>query len=393
MKVEGTSMSDALLPVYDRDITLVRGKGSTLWSSDDRRFLDFCAGIAVNGLGYGDRAVVKAIRDQAGKLMHISNLFHSEPTSRLAGRLVALSFPSRVFFSNSGSEANEAAIKFARRIGNEQGRTELFAFERSFHGRTMGALSLTWTPKYREPFAPLLPDTGFLPWGDLAAVAERVGPKTAAVLVEPVQGEGGLRPASVEFLQGLRRICTERGALLIVDEIQCGFGRTGRMFAYQHADITPDILTVAKPLGGGLPMGATLVAEEFVSRIHVGDHGSTFGGNPVCAAASNAILDRLTAPGFVEGVEKKGALLARGLRKIARKHKSQIVEVRGAGLMQGVEFRSDASLVVKGLKERGILTIKAGEKVLRLLPPLVIKPVEIREFLAAFDAVVGELGA
>ena len=386
-------MSQALLPLYDRDITLVRGKGSTLWTSDDRRFLDFCAGIAVNGLGYGDRAVVKAIRDQAGKLMHISNLYHSEPASRLAQRLVALAFPSKVFFSNSGSEANEAAIKFARRVGHEQGRTELFAFDRSFHGRTMGVLSLTWTPKYREPFAPLLPDTGFLPWGDLNAISERVGPRTAAVLVEPVQGEGGVRPASAEFLQGLRRICTERGALLIVDEIQCGFGRTGRMFAYQHAGITPDILTVAKPLGGGLPMGATLLGEDFVPKIHVGDHGSTFGGNPVCAAASHAILDRLTAPGFVESIERKGEQLRRGLKKIARKHKTQIVDVRGLGLMQGVEFKSDASLVVKSLKEKGILTIKAGEKVLRLLPPLVIKPAEIREFLAALDAVAGDLPA
>lgn len=386
-------MNDALLPLYDRDIVLVRGKGSILWSSDDRRFLDFCAGIAVNGLGYGDRAVVKAIRDQAGKLMHISNLFHSEPTSRLAQRLVSLSFPSKVFFSNSGSEAIEAAIKFARRVGKEQGRTELFAFDRSFHGRTMGALSLTWTPKYREPFEPLVPDTGFLPWGDLGAIAERVGPKTAAVLVEPVQGEGGIRPASAEFLQGLRKICTERGALLIVDEIQCGFGRTGKMFAYEHASITPDLLTVAKPLGGGLPMGATLLREELVPKIHVGDHGSTFGGNPVCAAASHAILDRLNNPGFVESVARKGELLRRGLKKIAKKHPAKIADVRGLGLMQGVEFTSDASAVVKGLKERGILTIKAGEKVLRLLPPLVIKPAEIREFLAALEAVVAELPA
>jgi|CXWL01.1.fsa_nt_gi acetylornithine/N-succinyldiaminopimelate aminotransferase len=393
MKVGDTNMSQALLPLYDRDITLVKGKGSTLWTSDDRRFLDFCAGIAVNGLGYGDRAVVKAIRDQAGKLMHISNLYHSEPTSRLAQRLVEMSFPSRVFFSNSGSEAVEAAIKFARRVGNDSGRTELFAFERSFHGRTMGALSLTWTPKYREPFAPLLPDTGFLPWGDLAAVAERVGPKTAAVLIEPIQGEGGLRPASNEFLQGLRKICTERGALLIVDEIQCGFGRTGKMFAYEHAGITPDILTVAKPLGGGLPMGATILAEAHVSKLHVGDHGSTFGGNPVCAAASNAILDRLTTEGFVESVAKKGEQLRKGLKKLQRKHKNQIVDVRGLGLMQGVEFKGDASAVVKGLKARGILTIKAGEKVLRLLPPLVIKPAEIREFLAALDAVVAEIPA
>src|SRR5262245_38076362 len=275
------SSSQALLPLYDRDITLVRGKGSTLWSADDRRFLDFCAGIAVNGLGYGDKAVVKAIKDQAGKLMHISNLFHSEPTSRLAQRLVDLAFPSKVFFSNSGSEANEAAIKFARRVGNDEGRTELFAFDRSFHGRTMGVLSLTATPKYREPFKPLLPDTDFLPWGDLDAIAQRVGPKTAAVLVEPVQGEGGVRPAHASFLQGLRKICDEKGALLIADEIQCGFGRTGRMWAFEHAGIVPDILTVAKPLGGGLPMGACLLHEKHVAKIHVGDHGSTFGGNPV----------------------------------------------------------------------------------------------------------------
>ena len=391
MKVDDSAMSQALLPLYDRDIVLVRGKGSILWSSDERRFLDFCAGIAVNGLGYGDRAVVKAIRDQAGKLMHISNLFHSEPTTRLAQRLVSLAFPSKVFFSNSGSEAIEAAIKFARRVGNEQRRTELLAFERSFHGRTMGALSLTWTPKYREPFEPLLPDTGFLPWGDLAAISERVGPRTAAVLIEPIQGEGGLRPASAEFLQGLRKICTERGALLIVDEIQCGFGRTGKMFAYEHASITPDILTVAKPLGGGLPMGATLLREDLVSKIRVGDHGSTFGGNPVCAAASHAILDRLTTPGFVESVGRKGEQLRRGLKKLAKKHRGKIADVRGLGLMQGVEFAMEAAPVVKGLREKGILTIKAGEKVLRLLPPLVIKPAEIREFLAALDVVVGEV--
>lgn len=384
-------MSQALLPLYDRDITLVKGKGSTLWSSDGREFLDFCAGIAVNGLGYGDRAVIKAIRDQAGTLMHISNLFHSEPTSRLAERLVALAFPSRVFFSNSGSEANEAAIKFARRIGKEHARTELFAFDHSFHGRTMGVLSLTWTPKYREPFEPLLPGTGFLPWGDLKSVAEMVGPKTAAVLIEPVQGEGGLRPASVEFLKGLREICSQRGALLIADEIQCGFGRTGKMFAYEHAGITPDILTVAKPLGGGLPMGATFLREDLAEKLHVGDHGSTFGGNPVCAAASNAILDRLTSEGFVESIAKKGETLRRGLNKVARKHKSKIAEVRGLGLMQGVEFRSEAAPVVKGLRERNILTIKAGEKVLRLLPPLVIKPAEIKRFLAAFEEVVDAL--
>jgi len=200
-----------------------------------------------------------------------------------------------------------------------------------------------------------------------------------------------VRPAPVAFLQGLRKICTEKGALLIADEIQCGFGRTGKMFAYQHADIVPDILTVAKPLGGGLPMGAAILRDEFVSKIHVGDHGSTFGGNPVCAAASHAILDRLTEPGFIESIAKKGEQLTKGLKKIAKKHKGKITDIRGMGLIQGVEFAGDASAVVKGLKARGVLTVKAGEKVLRLLPPLVIKPAEIREFLAALDAVVAEL--
>jgi acetylornithine/succinyldiaminopimelate/putrescine aminotransferase len=310
--------------------------------------------------------VVKAIRDQAGKLMHISNLYHSEPTSRLAQRLVEMSFPSKVFFSNSGSEAVEAAIKFARRVGNDSGRTELFAFERSFHGRTMGALSLTWTPKYREPFAPLLPDTGFLPWGDLAAVAERVGPKTAAVLIEPVQGEGGLRPASNEFLQGLRKICTERGALLIVDEIQCGFGRTGKMFAYEHAGITPDILTVAKPLGGGLPMGATLLAEAHVAKLHIGDHGSTFGGNPVCAAAERHPRPA-DHPGFVESVAKKTAA--------AQKNSEAQRSTRIRSWMRGrlVSCRASSSgrcIGSGGLKARASSPSRRGEKVLRLLPLL-----------------------
>ena len=382
----------ALLPVYERDITLVRGKGARLFDSEGRAYLDFAAGIAVNGLGYGDRRVLKAIREQAGRLIHASNLFHTEPAAELAARLVSLAFPAKVFFCNSGTEAWEGAMKFARRIGKDQGRTEFVCFEKAFHGRTMGALSTTWSPKYREPFEPLVPGVRFVPWNDLGAVAEAVGPKTAAVMIEPVQGEGGIRPAEPEFLQGIAALARERGALLACDEVQCGLGRTGKMFGYQHAGITPDILTLAKPLGGGLPMGAILLREELAGHLKVGDHGSTFGGNPVAAAAALAVLDRLAAPGFVEGIARKGASLVRGLKALKRKYPGAIAEVRGLGLMLGVEFKGDAGPVLKGLRERQVLATKAGDKVLRLLPPLVIARSDIKTFLAALEAVL-ETGA
>ncbi len=378
----------ALLGVYERDLVLARGKGSRLFAIDGRAFLDFAAGIGVNGLGYGDSQVLAAIRKQAGRLVHASNLFHTEPASILAERLAALAFPSRVFFCNSGSEAWEGALKFARKIGRAAGRSEFLCFERAFHGRTMGALATTWNAKYREPFEPLIPGVRFLPWEDLGAVAEAISDKTAAVLLEPVQGEGGVRPASASFLQGLRTLTQQRGALLALDEVQCGLGRTGKLFAFEHAGITPDILTLAKPLGGGLPMGAILLREELAPAIAVGDHGSTFGGNPVAAAASLAVLERLTAPGFLPGVVRRGASLERGLRKLARQYPKAILDVRGLGLMLGVELHGEAGPVLAGLRERGMLATKAGERVLRLLPPLVIKPSEIREFLSALDAVL-----
>jgi predicted acetylornithine/succinylornithine family transaminase len=381
-------VTSALLPIYDRDLVLVRGKGARLWDRDGREWLDFAAGIAVNGFGYGDRKIVAAIKRQAGLLVHASNLFHTEPASALAERLVSLAFPSKVFFTNSGTEAWEGAMKFARRIGKDGGRSEFVCFEHSFHGRTMGALSTTWTAKYREPFEPLVPGVRFVPRGDLAAVAAAVDGKTAAVMIEPVQGEGGIRPASPEFLRGLAALCRERGALLVFDEIQCGLGRTGKMFAFQHSGVVPDILTLAKPLAGGLPMGAILLRESLAPALKVGDHGTTFGGNPVCAAAALAVLDHLEAPGFLQDVEAKGLYLVRGLRKLAKKHKDKVTEVRGLGLMIGVELRGEAAPVLKGLREKGILATKAGDKVLRLLPPLIIKRGDIRQLLEALDAVL-----
>jgi acetylornithine/N-succinyldiaminopimelate aminotransferase len=381
-------VTSALLPIYDRELTLVKGKGSRLWDANGREWLDFAAGIAVNGFGYGDRKIVAAVKKQAALLMHTSNLFHTEPGSALAERLVRLAFPSKVFFTNSGTEAWEAAMKFARRIGKEAGRTEYVAFEHSFHGRSMGALSTTWTAKYREPFEPLVPGVRFVPRDDLAAVKAAVGERTAAVMIEPVQGEGGIRPASPEFLRGLEALCHEQGALLVFDEIQCGLGRTGKMFAYQHSGVVPDILTLAKPLAGGLPMGAILLRESLAPALKVGDHGTTFGGNPVCAAAALAVLDHLEEPGFLDDVAARGLYLLRGLKRLARAHKDKIADVRGLGLMLGVELRGEAAPVLKGLRERGILATKAGDKVLRLLPPLIVKRAEIRLLLAALDEVL-----
>ena len=377
----------ALLPVYDRDLVIVSGKGARVTDADGRSYLDFAAGIGVNGLGYGDRGVVAAIRKQAGKLIHASNLYYSQPTQALADRLAGLAFPSKVFFCNSGTEAVEAAMKFARRIGGPEGRTEFVAFERAFHGRTMGALSMTWNDKYRAPFEPLVPGVRFCAWDDLTAAAAVVGARTAAVFVEPVQGEGGLRVAPREFLQGLADICRERGALLVSEEVQCGLGRTGRLFAYQHAGIRPDILTLAKPLGGGLPLGAVLLREELAGAIAVGDHGSTFGGNPVAAAAALVVLDRLTAPGFLDKVNRKGAYLRKGLNRLARQYPA-VTQVRSAGLMVGMELQASALPVVKALREKGILVTRAGDNVVRLLPPLVVKRQDIRQLLGALDEVL-----
>ncbi len=381
-------MTTALLPVYDRDLVLVKGKGARLWDENGREWLDFAAGIAVNGFGYGDKKIVAAIKKQAETLIHVSNLFHTRPGAVLAERLVALAFPSKVFFTNSGTEALEGAMKFARRIGKEQGRTEYVAFEHGFHGRSMGALSLTWTEKYRTPFEPLIPGVRFVPRDDLAAVASAVTEKTAAVFAEPVQGEGGIRPATPEFLRGLASLCHERGTLLVFDEVQCGLGRTGKMFAYQHSGVVPDILTLAKPLAGGLPMGAILLKEELTSFLKVGDHGSTFGGNAVCAAAALAVLDHLEAPGFIEEIAAKGLYLKRALEKLARKHKGQIAEVRGLGLMIGIETKGPAAPVMAGLKEKGVLAVKAGDRVVRLLPPLVVKRAEIRLLLQKLEEVL-----
>jgi predicted acetylornithine/succinylornithine family transaminase len=379
----------ALLPVYPGDLTIVEGRGTRLFDDQGNSYLDLVAGLGVNGLGYGDRAVVAAIRKQAGRLLHASNLYLSESAGTLAERLVSLTFPAKVFFCNSGTESVEAAIKFARKIGGAEGRTELLAFEGAFHGRTLGSLSLTANPKYRDPFAPLVPGVHFCRFNDLEAAASLIGPKTAAVFLETVQGEGGVFPATAAFALGLSRLCRERGALLVADEVQCGLGRTGRLFAYQHLGFTPDVLTLAKPLGGGLPLGAVLVREDRCAAIAVGDHGSTFGGNPVAVAAALAVLERISSEALLQNVERRGAQLRKGLARLARKHPKRVAEVRGLGLMWGMELREEAGPILTELRQRGILATKAGPNVLRVLPPLIIRAAEIRTFLLALDEILG----
>jgi predicted acetylornithine/succinylornithine family transaminase len=380
----------ALLGVYERDIVVASGKGARITDTAGNTYLDFAAGVGVNGLGYGNPKVVAAIRKQAGRMIHASNLYDNEPASALAARLIALSFPGKVFLCNSGTESVEAAMKFARRIGHEQGRTELVAFEGSFHGRTMGALSMTWKEKYRAPFEPLVPGVRFCPWNDLKTAGGLIGPKTAAVFIEPVQGEGGVRVAPPDFLHGLSDLCREAGALLVSEEVQCGLGRTGKLFAYQHAAIRPDMLTLAKPLGGGLPLGAVILREEITGAIGVGDHGSTFGGNPVAAAAAQVVLDRLTSEGFLAKVEGKGRYMLRALHAMQRRYSDQIVEVRGQGLMAGIEFVGSAAPVLKALRANGILATRAGDNVLRLLPPLVVKKADIRVLLTVLESVLSK---
>ena len=362
-----------LIPTYRRPpVVFTRGEGAYLYDSDGVRYLDFAAGIAVNALGHSDPAWVEAVADQASRLTHVSNLFHTSPHIDLAKRLVENSFADRVFFANSGSEANEAALKFARkwaRTKHGEGKTDVVAFKGGFHGRTMGALSLTHKSRYREPFEPLVPGVTFVPFNDLEAAVQAITDRTCAVFVEPVQGEGGVRVADALFLQGLRQICDEHDALLVFDEIQCGLGRTGWLWAHEAYEITPDIMTLAKPLAGGLPIGVTLVTEEVSRAVEVGDHGSTFGAGLIPCRAAQTVFDHINQPDLLKSVARNGEALMKGLRALPSKN---IIEVRGRGLIIGVEFDLPVQPLIEGALEQGLIVISAGENVLRLCPPLTI---------------------
>ncbi|HEX5726203.1 MAG TPA: acetylornithine/succinylornithine family transaminase [Longimicrobiaceae bacterium] len=381
----------ALLEVYRRSgPVFTGGEGCWLTAEDGGRYLDFTSGIAVNALGYGHPAVTGAIRDalETG-LIHASNLFHTRPAAELAAWLVEHSFADRVFFCNSGAEANEAALKFARRWARQTGsedHTQVVAFRGGFHGRTMGALAATDRPAYQEPFRPLMPGVRFCEVGDVAEADRLIGSgRTAAVVIEPLQAEGGVRPVPPAFLKALRYLCDEAGALLVFDEVQVGLGRTGTLWAHEQAGVVPDVMTVAKPLAGGLPMGAALLTERVAAAVRPGDHATTFGGGPLVASAALAACRTIGDPAFLAGVRRAGELLADRLSALALR-RGRVKEVRGAGMIWGVELDApDAGEVVARALEAGLLLCTAGPAVVRVLPPLVagedelVRGVEILE--------------
>ncbi|WP_010217855.1 aspartate aminotransferase family protein [Sphingomonas sp. PAMC 26621] len=378
----------ALMPVYPRcGVRPVRGEGVYLYGEDGAQYLDFAAGIAVNALGHGHPKLIKAIADQAATLMHVSNLYGSPQGEHLAQRIVESSFADTVFFTNSGTEAVECAIKAARRYhfvtGNPQ-RTTLITFNNAFHGRTMGAISATNQPKMRDGFEPLLPGFAYAPFNDLEAALALIDDTTAGFMVETIQGEGGVSAATTEFLQGLRKACDEHGLLLVLDEVQCGYGRTGKMWAYEHYGITPDILSSAKGIGGGFPLGACLATEEAAKGMVFGTHGSTYGGNPLAMAAGEAILDVMLEPGFLEHVTAMGERLRTSVEQMIPNHDQIFEGVRGKGLMFGIKLKDAAvarDFVAHLRDHHQLLTVAAGENVVRVLPPLVIEEAHITEFV------------
>lgn len=375
-----------MMQTYRRaDVVLERGEGVYLFDSDGRRYLDFMSGIAVAALGHADPAVTAAVTEQAATLTHVSNLFYTAPQVGLARRLVTHSFADRVFLTNSGAEAIEGALKFARKWarGRGAGKHEIVAFGGSFHGRTMGALSITYKAAYREPFAPLVPGVCFAPFNDLDAARAVISDATCAVVVEPVQGEGGIHAATPAFLRGLRELCDEHEALLIFDEIQCGLGRTGRLWAHEATGIMPDIMTLAKPLANGLPIGAILLTEDVAAAVGYGEHGSTFAGGPVVCRAAEVVFDRVSEPAFLAAVAENGAYLRRRLGEL---NSSRVVEVRGMGLLVGVELNEPAAPIIAAARQRGLLVINAGENVLRIAPPLIVG----REHIDEAVAILGE---
>ena len=381
-----------VLPTYNRaPLSFVRGEGSWLIADDGQRYLDLGAGIAVNALGHADPGLVAVLTEQAGRLWHVSNLYHTAPHTRLAQKLCETSFADRVSFCNSGAEANEGAFKFARKWARDQFGAEkhaIVAFSDAFHGRTFGALAATPREKYQAPFRPLLPGVRIAPFNDLAAAAEMIGDDVCAVIVEPVQGEGGVNPAAPEFLAGLRELCDRHHALLIFDEVQCGLGRTGTLWAYQGYGVTPDLLTAAKPLAGGLPMGAVLMTQAVADVMHPGDHGSTFAAGPLVASVAEAVLARVAKPAFLAEVAAKGAYLKERLEEINSPH---ITAVRGKGLMIGADLDVPAVDVVNAGYRQGLLLVNAGPNTLRLIPPLVITREEIDLLIGRLSAVLSTL--
>ena len=382
-------MTSHLLPTYARvNLAFVRGEGAWLTTTDGERYLDFTAGVAVNALGHAHPHLIEALTEQANALWHVSNLYRIPQAERLAERLCAATFADLVFFANSGAEAMECAIKVARKYHAASGdpdRFRIITFEGAFHGRTLATLAAGGQKKYLEGFGPVAEGFDQVPFVDIEAVKRVIGPQTAAVLIEPIQGEGGVRVAPPQALQALRKLCDEHGLLLVLDEVQCGVGRSGELFAHQRIGIKPDIMGIAKAIGGGFPLGACLATAEAAKGMTAGTHGSTFGGNPLAMAAGNAVLDVMLAPGFLDHVRRCTVLFNQRLAELKDRHSSLIAEVRGEGLLLGLRaVRSSAELVDEFRAEK-LLTVAAGDNVVRLLPPLIIAEAEIGEAVARID--------
>ena len=374
-----------LMPVYPRcEVRPVRGEGVYLYGEQGEKYLDFASGIAVNLLGHGHPHLTEAIARQAATLIHVSNLYGSPQGEAFAQRLVDLTFADTVFFTNSGAEAVECAIKTARRYHHHHGRPEknvLITFANAFHGRTMATISATNQEKLREGFAPLLPGFTVVEFDNLEAARAAVDAHSAGFLVEPIQGEGGIRPASREFMKGLRAICDEHDLMLVLDEVQCGVARTGKLFAHEHYGIEPDIMAAAKGIGGGFPLGACLATEKAAAGMVVGTHGSTYGGNPLACAAGQAVLDVVANDEFLAHVRRMGDRLRGALEQMIPNHDHLFESVRGVGLMLGIRMKTDSRAFVTYLREHGLLAVAAGDNVLRVLPPHIIEEAHVTEFV------------
>ena len=383
-------MTSPLLPTYARaDISFERGEGPWLFGRDGERYLDFGAGIAVNALGHAHPHLVKALTDQAAKLWHTSNLFQIPEGERLAQRLVESTFADVAFFSNSGAEANEAAIKMARKYHAAKGHPERFriiTFEGAFHGRTLATIAAGGQAKYLEGFGPKVEGFDQVPFGDVEALKAAIGPETAALMIEPIQGEGGVRPVPSAFMRTLRELADTHGLLLIFDEIQTGVGRTGKLFAHEWTGVSPDIMSVAKGIGGGFPMGVCLATAEAAQGMTLGTHGTTFGGNPLAMAVGNAVLDVILAPGFLERVERMGLLLKQRLAELMDRHPGVISEVRGQGLLMGLRTHVPNTEFIAAARRNKLILIGAGDNVTRLLPPLIITEGDVAEAMERLDA-------
>lgn len=382
-------MITPVLPTYARaNLEFERGEGPYLFTADGTRYLDFCAGIAVNALGYSHPALIAALTEQAGKVWHLSNIYRIPGQEKLAKQLVEATFADTVFFTNSGAEALECAIKMARKYhyaGGNPERTDLITFEGAFHGRTLATIAAGGNPKYLEGFAPPMPGFVQVPFGDVKALKAAIGPKTAGVLIEPVQGEGGIHVLPNEALREIRAACDEAGILLVLDEVQTGFGRTGALFAHELAGVTPDIMAVAKALGGGFPVGACLATEAAARGMVVGTHGSTYGGNPLAMAVASAAVAIMTKPEFIAHVREMGVKLAQKLAMLADQHPTIIETVRGHALMLGIKTRVVNTELVEALRAEHMLTVGAADNVVRLLPPLIIDETHLDEAVDKLD--------